>query len=157
MIDGVNLAEFILGTTVSVILLLMIFKAIIDRKNIIFMSPHYKSHKRKEIRLLNKLANDIKQNPNEWIPIAYNPGELKDASIVNDKKNMAIILQSQGSSIAIKMNIKSADKYRETDIDTLATHISGAHVREFIQQAEEYIDSRGKELNFFEDLLNKKL
>lgn len=155
MIDGLTLA--ILSITAIVIILLLIVKIIADRKDIIFMSSHNRSHKRKEIQLLNKLATDIKQNPNEWIPIAYSMSTMTDASLVNDKKSMAIILSSEGSSISLKMNIKSADKYRETDIDTLVTHISGTHVRKFKQRAEEYIDSRGKELNFFEDLLNKKL
>jgi hypothetical protein len=157
MIDGLTLTELILSITAAIVVVMMITKLIIDRKHIIFMSSHNRSHKRKETQLLNRLATDIKQNPNEWIPIAYSMSQMKDASLVNDKKNMAIILSSEGSSIALKMNIKSADKYRETDIDTLVTQISGAHVRKFKQQAEEYIDSRGKELTFFEDLLNKKL
>ena len=153
---GLTLLELILSITAIVIIILLIAKMIIDRKHIIFMSKHYRANKKKEIRLLNKIMNDIKKNPDEWIPIAYNPSELKDASIVNDKKNMAIVLRD-GSTVAIKMNIQSAAKYRETDINTVVTQISGTHVQKFKQKAEEYIDSRGKELNFFENLLNEKL
>jgi len=153
-----DIANIILGTTLVVIGLMLLFKFIIVRykREPKITSPHKLAHRRKEIRLLSKLANEIKNNPDEWIPVAYNPSELKDASIINDKKNIAILLKDN-DTIAIKVNIKSAAKYRETDEHTLVTQIYGEHVRKFRQQAEEYIDSRGKELTFFEDLLNEKL
>lgn len=121
------------------------------------MSAHAKKHKHKEIKLLDKILVDIRDNTHEWTPVAYRMSEMKDASLINDKKNMCVIMNSEGTSIVIKINIKSADKYREDTTETIATHIRGNHVLKFRKSAEEYIDSRGKELDFIDRLLKKKI
>ena len=154
--DEWNISTVILLATAIAIFILAVAKYIVDNKHIIFMSKHHKTHRKTEIALLNKLAKDIKNSPSDWIPVAYNPLALNDASLINDKKNIAVVMR-EGHTVAIKFNIKSADKYRDTDEDTLVIHITGAHVVKFRKKTDAYIDSRGKELNFFEDLLKRKL
>lgn len=95
------------------------------------LSAHAKKHRRQEIRLLNKILVDIQDNTYEWTPVAYNMMEMKDASLINDKKNMAVIMPSDGNSVIIKINIKSAHKYREDATETIATQIRGSHVVKF--------------------------
>ncbi len=129
-----------------------------NRKKIVIITPEYKkSHKRKETKLLNNILYDMKDNPEEWTQVSYNFSELKDASLINDKKNMAVILHADGRAVIIKINLKAAHKYREEEENIIATRIDGDHVVEFKRHAEEIMDSRGKELDFIETLLNRKL
>lgn len=121
------------------------------------LSKHQREHRNKEQDMLNYILNDIQNNTHEWTPVEYNMSEMKDASLVNDKKNMAVILHSNSTEVIIKINIKSAHKYKEESVDTIATHITGEHVTNFRQLAEQYIDSRGKELDFIDELLKKKI
>ena len=121
------------------------------------LTKQQKIHKRKEQTLLDYISNDIRQNTHEWIPVAYNMSEMKDASLINDKKNMAVILHGDGDRVIIKINIKAAHKYKEEDEETIATVITGDHVVKFKKLTDEYIDSRGKELDFIDKLLKKKI
>jgi len=121
------------------------------------LSAHAKKHKQKETKLLNKILLDIRDNTYEWTPVAYNMSEMKDASLVNDKKNMCVVMRSDGNGVVIKINIKSAAKYREDNTETIAIQITGSHVVKFKKAAEQYIDSRGKELDFIDRLLKKKI
>lgn len=121
------------------------------------LSAHAKKHRQKEIKLLDKILLDIRHNTFEWTPVAYNMSEMKDASLINDKKNMCVVMRSDGNSVIIKINIKSAAKYREDTTETIATQITGSHVVKFKKVAEQYIDSRGKELDFIDRLLKKKI
>ena len=70
---------------------------------------------------------------------------------------MCVIMSSEGTHVVIKINIKSAAKYREDTTETIATQIHGNHVVKFRKSAEQYIDSRGKELDFMDRLLKKKI
>jgi hypothetical protein len=121
------------------------------------MTAHAKKHRHKEIKLLDQILIDIRDNTHEWTPVAYVMAEMKDASLINDKKNMCVIMGSDGTSVVIKINIKSAAKYREDTTETIATQIRGNHVLKFKKAAEQYIDSRGKELDFIDRLLKKKI
>lgn len=121
------------------------------------LTKHQQEHRNKEQKMLNYILDDIQANTHEWTPVEYNMNEMKDASLVNDKKNMAVILHSTSTEVIIKINIKSAHKYKEESADTIATHIKGDHVTDFRQLAEQYIDSRGKELDFIDELLKKKI
>jgi len=121
------------------------------------LSAHAKKHRQKEIKLLDQILIDIRDNTFEWTPVAYNMSEMKDASLINDKKNMCVVMRSDGNGVIIKINIKSAAKYREDSTETIATQIQGSHVVKFKKIADQYIDSRGKELDFMDRLLKKKI
>lgn len=121
------------------------------------MSAHAKKHRQKEIKLLDQILVDIRDNTYEWTPVAYNSMELKEASLINDKKNMCVVMGSNSDHVLIKINIKSAAKYREDTTETITTGIQGNHVVKFRKVAEQYIDSRGKELDFMDRLLKKKI
>ena len=121
------------------------------------LTKQQRIHKQKEQNLLNYISNDIKKNTHEWTPVAYNMMEMKDASLVNDKKNMAVIMHGDRNKVIIKINIKAAHKYKEDDEETIATVIVGNHAEKFKKLTDEYIDSRGKELDFIEKLLKKKI
>lgn len=121
------------------------------------MSAQAKQHRRKEIKLLDHILTDIRDNTFEWTPVAYNMSEMKDASLINDKKNMCVVMSSNSDHVIIKINIKSAAKYREDTTGTITTGMQGSHVVKFRKAAEQYIDSRGKELDFMDRLLKKKI
>jgi len=121
------------------------------------LTKQQKINKRKEQTLLDYISNDIKQNTHEWTPVAYNMMEMKDASLINDKKNMAVIMHGDGDKVIIKINIKATHKYKEEDEETIATVIAGAHAVKFKKLTGEYIDSRGKELDFIDKMLKKKI
>lgn len=121
------------------------------------LSAQAKKHRQKEIKLLDQILIDIRDNTFEWTPVAYNMSEMKDASLINDKKNMCVVMRSDGDGVIIKINIKSAAKYREESTETIATQITGSHVVKFKKTAEQYIDSRGKELDYLDRLLKKKI
>jgi hypothetical protein len=116
---------------------------------------HIKSNIRKEKRLLNSITTDIKNNPSHWTAIPYEMMSQKEPHLINDKKNMAILIA--GDQVTIKMNLTAAHKYRESAGETIATSVKGKHAKAFIKKAEGLIDTRGKELSFIEDMLDKRL
>ena len=152
MLEWVNI---ILGSILSISIIVW---AIRNRNSIRITTPEYKkSHRRKETKLLNNILDDIRSNPHEWTPVAYSFSEQKDASLINDKKNMALLIHKDGDKIIIKLNLKAAHKYREEATGIIAISIKGDHVVKFMCRAEEYMDSRGKELDYIDTLLNRKL
>lgn len=116
---------------------------------------HEKAHIKTETRLLDSILDDIKNNPSHWIATPYDMGAQRDPHLINDKKNMAILIA--GDSVTIKMNLKAAHKYKENVEEIIATTVKGKHVKTFIKKAEGLIDTRGKELSFIEDMLNRRL
>ena len=152
MLEWVNI---IIGSILSIGIIVWVVH---NRNSIRITTPEYKkSHKRKETKLLNNILNDIRSNPHEWTPVSYSFPEQKDASLINDKKNMALLIHKDGNRIIIKINLKDAHKYREEATDIITISIKGEHVTNFMRKAEEHMDSRGKELDYIDTLLNKKL
>ncbi len=116
---------------------------------------HIKANLRTEKRLLRSVLDDIKSNPSHWTAVPYDMMTQKEPHLINDKKNMAILIA--GDSVTIKMNLKAVHKYKESIEETIATTVKGKHVKDFVKKAEGLIDTRGKELSFIEDMLNKRL
>lgn len=116
---------------------------------------HVKMNIKTEKRLLNSIIADIKSNPSHWISVPYDMMSLKEPHLINDKKNMAILIAAD--QVTIKMNLTAAHKYRESAEETIATSVKGKHVKSFVKKAEGLIDTRGKELSFIEDMLDKRL
>ena len=142
----------------AIVLLMALGFVLFKSQKHIFITPKYKkSHKRAETRLLNHILDDMRTNKKDWIATPYDMSMQRAAHFVNDKKNMAIVVDGGKSSVTIKMNIKSAAKYMENSEDTIATPISGDHVIKFLQKVDECIDTRGKELSFIEKTLKDRL
>lgn len=116
---------------------------------------HVKANVRTEKRLLQSILNDIKKNKSHWMAVPYDPMSQREPHLINDKKNMAILVA--GDQVTIKMNLKAAHKYKESAEETIATTFKGRHVKTFIKKAEGLVDTRGKELSFIEDMLNRRL
>lgn len=116
---------------------------------------HIKANTRTEKRLLKSILDDIKSNPSHWTAVPYDMMSQKEPHLLNDKKNMAILIA--GDQITIKMNLKAMHKYKESVEETIATSVKGKHVKDFVKKAEGLIDTRGKELSFIEDMLNRRL
>ena len=84
------------------------------------------------------------------------------ACIINDVRNVAIILGENNmlrntSAIAVNFGQKDIARYREHHVDNLSIHMQGKHVTNFCIQIEDALDSRGHELDFFQDQITNKL
>lgn len=148
--------ELILTVCATVIFGTLLIRFLLARKHLFLIPEYKKSHKRTELRLINSILQDMRDNPSDWITTTYDPLSLKPPHIINDKKNMAVLI-SENDEITIKMNLKEAHKYIEHTEDMIATRIRGEHVKKFKRGVDEYIDTRGKELSFIEDMLKKRL
>ena len=144
--------ELVLAVLAASLLVAIFLYWIRQRTNI---PAHVKSNIRTEKRLLQSVLDDIKSNPSHWIAVPYDMMSQKEPHLINDKKNMAILIA--GDQVTIKMNLKAAHKYRETVEETIATTVKGKHVKAFVKKAEGLIDTRGKELSFIEDMLNRRI
>ena len=138
--------------TVSAVLVAMLISWIRQRAKV---PAHVKANVRTEKRLMQSILDDIKNNKSDWIAVPYDMSAQREPHLINDKKNMAILIT--GDQIVIKMNLKAAHKYKESVEETIATSIKGKHVKTFIKKAEGLIDTRGNELSFIEDMLNRRL
>ena len=121
-----------------------------------------KHNKVKEIGVLNTLLFDLKENTHDWTYTGYNYSTMRDINIVNDVKNIAIIIPGSGpmrtmADIRIRFHIRDIAKYHETDENTVELSISGNHVTDFLIKTEECLDVRGKELDFFNNQIKTKL
>jgi len=149
LIAGIILAGILTG------FLLRLYTA---KKHILIIPEYKKTHKRTEARLLNYILDDMRNNPQEWIATPYDIGSQREASYINDKKNIAVMVSSSSKNyLVIKMNLTAAHKYMDHAEDTVATPITGDHVTKFLSKVEECIDTRGKELSFIENMLKEKL
>ena len=124
--------------------------------------PIDKRNKQKELDLLCTLLQDIKDNTHHWTYTGYNMSSQASACIINDVKNIAIIISESGmlrtaSAIAVNFGQKDIAKYRETSADNLSIHMQGRHVTSFCIQVEDILDSRGHELDFFKEQVKNKL
>jgi hypothetical protein len=142
---------FIIGV-ICLFALIMVFRG---WRPISKTPPHIKANIRTEKRLLQSILDDIENNHSDWIAVPYDMGMQREPHLINDKKNMAILISND--QVIIKMNLKAAHKYRESAEETIATTVKGRHVLKFVKTAEGLIDTRGKELSFIEDMLNRRL
>jgi hypothetical protein len=124
--------------------------------------PIDKRNKEKEKELLDNLLQDIKVNTHAWTYTTYNMSSMAAASIINDVKNIAIVVGQNSmlrttTSIAVSYGLKDITKYNQHTTDNVCTHIQGRHVTEFCIQVEDYLDTRGHELDHFKDQIKSKL
>jgi len=124
--------------------------------------PIDKRNKEKEIELLNDLLQDIKNNTHAWTYTSYNMSSMAAASIINDVKNIAIIIGQNSmlrttASIAISYGLKDITEYNKNTTDNVCTHIQGKHVTDFCIEVEDCLDTRGHELNHFKEQIKSKL
>jgi hypothetical protein len=121
-----------------------------------------KRNKAKEIEVLNTLLTDLKENTHDWTYTGYNYSTMRDINIINDVKNIAIIIPGSApirtmADIRIRFHLRDIAKYHETDENTVELSISGKHVTNFLIETEECLDVRGKELDFFNNQIEEKL
>ena len=125
--------------------------------------PIDKRNRQKELDLLDSLLEDIKNNTHHWTYTGYCISSQASACIINDVKNIAIIMNETSgllrttSSIAVNFGQKDIANYRETSGDNLSIHMQGKHVTNFCVQVEDTLDSRGHELDFFKEQIKNKL
>jgi len=124
--------------------------------------PIDKRNKEKEIELLANLLQDIKDNTYAWTYTTYDMSSMAAASIINDVKNIAIVIGSQSmlrttNSIAVSYGLKDITKYNQHSTDNVCVHIQGKHVTDFCVQVEDCLDTRGHELDYFREQIKSKL
>lgn len=123
--------------------------------------PIDKRNRQKEIDLLNNLLQDIKDNTYAWTYTGYNYSSMASMSIINDVKNIAILLDETmllrtATTIFVHFGMKDIAKYKQNN-DNISIRIRGEHVTKFCIQIEEALDSRGHELDLFKEQINNKL
>jgi hypothetical protein len=124
--------------------------------------PVDKRNKQKEIELLADLLQDIKDNTHAWTYTNYDHSSMASSSIINDVKNIAIVIGQSSmlrttTSIAVSYGLKDITKYNTHTPDNVCTHIQGRHVTEFCIQVEDCLDTRGHELDHFKEQIKSKL
>jgi len=124
--------------------------------------PIDERNKEKEKELLASLLQDIKANTYEWMYTVYNPSSMAASSIINDVKNIAIIVGQNSmlrtaTTIVISYGIKDIAKYNTHSTDNVCTHIQGKHVTDFCINVEDCLDTRGHELDHFKEQIKSKL
>ena len=126
--------------------------------------PIDKRNMKKEKELLADLLEDIKNNAYAWTYTNYDLSSMTSSSIINDVKNIAIIV-GQGSgnllrttkSIAVSYGLKDITKYNQHTTDNVCIHLHGKHVTDFCIQVEDHLDTRGLELDYFKEQVKRKL
>lgn len=119
--------------------------------------PGVRRIKRKEKKLFQVLLTDMEKNPGNWMQNGFSPSLLSTPTLVNDKKNMAIVYGEKEAYAKIYFNLKDVTKFHIEDTDTILTTITGKHVIKFLKTATYLLDHRGKELNYFTERLEKRL
>lgn len=124
--------------------------------------PIDKRNKQKEVDFLNDLLQDIQDNTHNWTYTGYNHSSMASMSVINDVKNIAIILNEpsllrNASAVAVNFGQKDISEYRSLSGDNISIHMQGKHVTEFCIQVEDALDSRGHELDFFKEQIKNKL
>lgn len=119
--------------------------------------PGKRKNKRKEQKLFQILLKDMKENPGHWIQNGFSPQILSSPTLINDKKNIGILIGEKENSVSIQFNMKDVAKFSHQDPDTIATTITGKHVTRFLKTATHLLDHRGKELDYFTKRLEKRL
>ena len=148
----VDYIELIATVIIAGLLFAVFLSWIRQRANV---PSHVKANLRTEKRLLQSILDDIKKNRSNWMAVPYDPMSQREPHLINDKKNMAVLVSSD--QVVIKFNLKAAHKYKESAEETIATTLKGKHVKTFIRKAEGLIDTRGRELSFIEDMLSRRL
>lgn len=124
--------------------------------------PIDKRNRQKELDLLDTILQDVKDNTHHWTYTGYNMSSQASACVINDVKNIAIIIGESSilrntTTIAINFGQKDIAKYREISEDNISVHMQGKHVTNFCIQIEDTLDSRGHELDFFKEQITNKL
>ena len=153
------------GTVIFYVLwkiLLPQFQKLTDKKIKIKQYPIDKRNREKEIELLADLLQDIKDNTYAWTYTTYAMSSMAAASIINDVKNIAIVIGTQNmlrttTSIAVSYGLKDITKYNQHSTDNVCVHIQGRHVTDFCVQVEDCLDTRGHELDHFKEKIKSKL
>jgi hypothetical protein len=118
-------------------------------------TPLYFRNLKKEQDLIERLLLDIKENSNDWFIETMTMGDGN--FFINDKRNIGILYRITEHQLVIHLNLQNLDRFNIRDEDTIAIELKGTHISDFIQKAEQYIDRRGKELDFFKDKLKERL
>lgn len=126
-------------------------------KNYKKLSPLQAEHLRKEKEMIQHLLTDIADNTNDWF-LSHDHAVAAGLCIINDRKNIGLVYRAADvSTLTVHLNLKSLQNFSPTEKDTVILTMAGPHVSKFISQAENIIDKRGNELEFFKSELHKKL
>jgi len=120
-------------------------------------NPGVRRNKRKEKKLFQVILTDMEKNPGNWIQHGFSPTILSTLTLINDKKNMAIVYGDKEGYVKIYFNLKDVTLFHIEDSDTIITTITGRHATKFLKTATYLLDHRGKELNYFTERLEKRL
>ena len=119
----------------------------------------FSRNRKKESALIEEILEDIEKHPEDWFIESMMMGDGN--YFINDKRNIGILYRFSGqmreAQVVIHLNLKNLSKFEVREDDTIAIEIAGEHVLPFIQKAEQHIDKRGKELDFFKDKLKERL
>jgi hypothetical protein len=162
-VDNVTPLVFSAGVAVPIIAWL-VMKYYMGRKakEEINEFPVDERNREKEKNLLADLLQDIRDNTCAWTYTGYDHSSMASASIINDVKNIAIVIGQSSmlrttNSIAVSYGLKDITKYNQHTTDNVCVHIQGKHVTEFCIQVEDYLDTRGHELSHFQEQIKSKL
>lgn len=152
------------GGFIGIVIFLKFFSSKFAKEKLVKIKeyPIDKRNKQKEIALLNDILQDIKDNTHNWTYAGYNDLSMANMSIINDVKNIAIIvgeptLLRTASSIAVNFGLKDITEYKHYNNNNISIHMQGKHVTDFCIEAEDALDSRGHELDFFKKQIKNKL
>lgn len=153
-----TVVPIIAAIVIGIIVLVYLGRYLYRRyKNYKKLSPLQASHLRKEKEMIQYLLTDISNHTNDWF-LSHDHAVTGGMCIINDRKNIGVIYRvTDVCHLTVYLNLKALMNFSATETDTVVLHITGPHVKKFISQAENIIDKRGNELEFFKDELYKKL
>lgn len=120
------------------------------------IDPVKSKNKAKEEKLLTEILTDIRDNTTDWFleaAVVDGPNTI----ICNHKKNIGIQYTAQQTAVRVHLNLRQEKDFSLKDNDSLVAEIIGPHAKEFVIKAEQYIDRRGKELDFFYSRLRERI
>ena len=119
------------------------------------ITPIQEKNKRRETTFLDNMLSDIRKNTDDWF-LVEDVASGYSMLLANDRKNIGIVYNGH-ESMTILLNLENLTEFDKLREDTVKLSVAGDHVKKFLTTAEEIIDRRGREIQFFQDELEKRL
>lgn len=129
-----------------------VYSMYLTKKNI---TPIQAKNKSKEMKFLENMLDDVRKNTDDWFLVEDVTSGFS-MLLANDKKNIGIVYNGH-ESMTILLNLENLTEFDRLRDDTVKLSVAGDHVKTFLITAEEIIDRRGREIQFFQDELEKRL
>ena len=120
--------------------------------------PAQVKNRKKEKQFIENVLADIRTNSDDWFLMDDVTSNIGSNSILaNDKKNIGIVYHSSSSTMTVLLNLDDLQEFDKVAADTVKLTVTGEHVKNFLRKAEDVIDRRGREIDYFRDELGKRL